>query len=98
MWRAALRALDADDGSNAGARVALEIGVHHHPYERLEVDLGFPAERAAGLGAVPNQVIDLGRTEELRVELDVLRPVEADVLERDLHELPHGVAFTRGDD
>jgi hypothetical protein len=46
---------------------ALEIRVHHHRHQPLEVHARLPAELCAGLGGVADQVVHFGGPEELRV-------------------------------
>src|SRR5687768_16191477 len=74
-----------------------QIGVHHHRHERFEVDLGPPAQGLLRLRAIADEVIDFRGPEEAGIERDVFLPVESDVSEGNLHELPDRVAFTRGD-
>src|SRR5215210_971171 len=66
---------------------ATEVRVDHHLHEVAERVPGLPGELALRLRRVADQLIDLGRAQELRVGLHVLLPVEADVGERDLCEL-----------
>ena len=51
----------------------------------------------ARLRRVADEVVDLGRTHELLVLDDMPLGVEPDAVERDLHELAHGVLFAGGD-
>src|SRR4029078_8248400 len=48
-------------------------------------------ELRARLGRVADQTIDLRWAEQLRIDGDVLLPVESDFVERDLDELAHAV-------
>src|SRR4051794_10723618 len=68
----------------------LDVGVDHQPDEVRERGLGRPPEHVARLGGIADQQVDLGRPEELGIDLDVLVPVEVDVRERQLAELAHG--------
>ena len=61
-----------------------EVVLDHHLDERLEVDLGRPAQLGAGLGGIPDQQVDLGRP----VELGVLAHVAPPVLDAGLGEAP----------
>ena len=60
---------------------ALDVGIHHHPHQLLELDRWLPAEVRSGLGRVPQEVIHFGRPVQALVYYDVLLVVEADVLE-----------------
>src|SRR6185503_12712399 len=66
---------------------ALEIGVDHHLDEAGEIDRRRPAKLRSRLVAVANQMLDFGRTNQRRIELDVLAPVEAGVRKRHLHQV-----------
>ena len=63
----------------------LDVGVDHDPGELLGVR-PWPSSRASrsALDGVADQRVDLGRAQVALVEPDVLLPVEAGVLERDL--------------
>src|SRR6266850_5163711 len=79
---------------DAGARrrrEPLESGVHHHGDELFECDRRRPAEDARGLAGVADQMIDLRRTEERRIDPDVPLPVEAGMTERRLDQFTHRV-------
>jgi len=54
------------------AGLFLEVIFDHHPHELLEVDLRFPTELLVGFGRVADQQVDLGRTHEAGILLDVL--------------------------
>src|SRR5262245_4754093 len=62
---------------------ALEIGVHHHLDEALEVDGRRPPELPPRLRAVADEMFHFGRTDERRIQLDVLIPVEPSAAEGD---------------
>ena len=49
----------------------LEIRARHQPDELLEARGGRPAQDAFGLGVVADEVVDLGRPDEGRIDLDV---------------------------
>src|SRR5438552_3418982 len=65
---------------------ALEIGFDHHGDQPGEINGRLPSELTTRFGAVTNELLDLGRTNQLRIEPDVLVPVEAHVAEGDLHQ------------
>src|SRR5262245_1466708 len=75
----------------------VDVGADHHLHERGEPDLRPPAEHALRLARVPDQVVDLGRTEQLRIEADVIPPPEPDGIERDLYEILDRVRRPGGD-
>ena len=79
-------------------RESAHVFVHHHGHEVAEPDLGVPAELAPRLRRVADQQIDLGGPQQRRVQLDVLLGIDADVVERQVHELAHGVGLAGGDD
>ena len=72
--------------------------MHHHLDEGGEADARRPAEHAAGLRRVADQVVDLGGTEERGVFADVAPPVEPRGGEGDLHHLLDAVRFAARDD
>src|SRR6187431_3146242 len=55
---------------------ALEVGVDHHLDEAGEVDEWLPPELRPCFRAVADEVLHFGRPDQLRIELDVLLPVE----------------------
>src|SRR5438552_6927946 len=81
-----------------GRLQALEVGVHHQLDELLESDRRLPSELALRLGWIADQDVYFGRTNECRVDVDVLLPIEACAGESDLAELPHRMRLVRGDD
>src|ERR687893_3087684 len=88
-------------GSCDALELPLEQGhvrVDHQVHKALEAGPRLPAEHVAGLGRVADEQVDLGGPEELLVDDDVLLPVEAHALERELAELPHRVGLAGGDD
>src|SRR6266496_2640363 len=83
--------------SQRAAHVFL-VGAHHHLDQALEGDLRLPAEHAQRLARIAVEVIDLGRPEVPRVDLDVLLPVEIQRAERDVQALADAVGFSGRDD
>src|SRR5712692_3548217 len=77
---------------------AIEIGIDHHRDQPGEIDGRFPSELAARFGAVADEMLDLSRTNQPRIEPDVLPPVEADMAEGDLDELANRMRDAGGDD
>src|SRR5262245_38230476 len=73
------------------AAQAFELGAHHELHQRAEANAGRPAEHAARLRGVPDQVIDLRRAEQRGVLAHPTRRVDADDAERDLDEIAHRV-------
>ena len=71
----------------------LQIRIGHHPDELAERGLGFPAECLHGLGGVTEQVIDLGGTEILGVDFNVLVPVEIEITEGFLEEFAYRIGL-----
>src|ERR1044072_3741059 len=67
----------------------LDVRVSHHARHLLEARARHPAELLARLGRVADQVLDLGRAQEARIDPDVMLGGEPRVLEGDLHELTH---------
>ena len=53
-----------------------EIGLDHHGYELVEIDLRLPAEFSLCFGGIGKQQIDLGGAVELRVDDDVIAPID----------------------
>src|SRR4051794_27778452 len=53
-----------------------DVGIDHHLDETAEVHLGLPSELLGGLGAIADQVLDLRRAEERRIEFHVLVRIE----------------------
>src|ERR687895_763320 len=90
-------------GTSAGlllrhsATEQLEVCVDHQADHLLEARARLPAELLARLAGVPDQMLHLGRTQEARVDPDVLLGIEPDVLERDPHEVAHGMRLAGGD-
>ena len=70
-------------GQRAAHSNALHVRIHHHLDQLLEIDLRFPSEHALRLRRIADEVIDFRRPEELRIDPDVLLPVESDAAERD---------------
>src|SRR5262249_40120568 len=60
------------------------VGAHHHRDQLGERDRRLPPELVARAGRVAVQVVDLGRPQVARVELDVRLPAQAERAERDL--------------
>mmetsp|Transcript_139532 Transcript_139532/g.339007 ORF Transcript_139532/g.339007 Transcript_139532/m.339007 type:complete len:356 (+) Transcript_139532:16-1083(+) len=89
-----------------------DVGAHHLLAQLLEEHLGLPAELLLRLGRVAQQQVHLCRAEVLRVDLDQLAAIlvpanlvhalagprdgQADLAERVLHELAHGVRLAGG--
>ena len=80
------------DPVRGSAADALEIGVDHHLDELLEVDRRRPPELPPRLRAVADEMLHFGRTDERRIELDVLVPVEPGGAERDFDQVADRVA------
>ncbi len=74
-----------------------EVSVDHHRDELREGRAGLPTEASPGEGGVGDQVVDLGRAEEGRVEADVPLGIEARVAERRFDEVAHRVRLAGGD-
>ena len=75
-----------------------QIGLHHHADQPLEVDGRRPSELRARLRRIPDQMIDLRRSQQARIGTHVPAPVQTDMLERGLHQLPDRAADPGGDD
>src|SRR5207302_4241053 len=74
----------------------LEVGVDHHPHEAAEVEVGDPAQDGLGPGRVAHEAVDLGRSEVPLVDHHVLTPVEPDVVEGGLAQVPDRVCQPAG--
>src|SRR5262245_7766394 len=81
-----------------GSRQALEVRIDHHPDQTLKVHFRTPTQRRTRFGRITDQVIDLGGTQELRIQAHVPFPVETSAIERHLDQFPNGMALARGDD
>ncbi|EEF93696.1 hypothetical protein CATMIT_01671, partial [Catenibacterium mitsuokai DSM 15897] len=75
-----------------------QVGVHHHRDQFLQAGLGRPAQFGARLGRVSEQYVDFRRTEEIRVDHQVVFDLQADVAEGDLAHVAHGGGLAGGDD
>src|SRR5678816_1246246 len=75
----------------------LDVGVHHHLHQLVEVDRRCPSQLCSRLRGIPDQMVNLGGTDELRIDHYVLLPIKPDVGERDLAELAHRVRLVGGD-
>src|SRR4051794_16811370 len=64
-----------------------EVGGGHERRERVPARRCFPAEQLFGLGRVAEQVVDLGRTQVVGIDLDVLLPLEPGMPERGRDEV-----------
>ena len=62
------------------------------------MDLGLPAQQLLGTRGVADEVVHLGGPQVAGIELDVGFPVQAGVLEGDLHEVAHRVGGAGGHD
>src|SRR6266478_3022115 len=74
-----------------GRLQALEVRVHHQLDELLESDRRLPSELALRLGCIADQHVYFCRTNECRVDVDVLLTVQSCAGEGDLAEFPHRV-------
>ena len=74
------------------------VRADHHVDQLLEADLRLPTQHPLGLAGIAVQVVDLGRPEVTRIDLDVLAPVEVQRAERDVQHLAHAVRLAGGDD
>ena len=63
----------------------------------LEGGLRHPSELLARLGGVADQVLDLSRAQEARIEAHVLVGIDPGVLEGDAHQVAHRVRGAGGD-
>jgi len=75
-----------------------EVRLQHEPREFVERRPRLPAELAPGLRCVAAELVDLGRAEVARIDLDVSLPVEACEAERFRDELPDAVHLAGCDD
>ena len=76
------------------ARQQLEVRARHQPDQLLEARLRLPAQVALGLRCVADQVVDLGRAHERRVDRDVaLEVAQPGLVEGDLAALAHRVGL-----
>ena len=89
--------LPARLGGSGAPSESSKVGVDHHADEIVEADLGFPAEHLVGSRCVADEQVHLGRSQVTLGHPDMALPVEPDVLEGDLAELPHRVRFTSCD-
>src|SRR5690554_2354238 len=82
---------DAIDELRAFDGECRDIGVDHDLSEARRVDLGDPAEQLLRLRGVSDQGIHFGRAQVALVKSHILLPVEPDVLEGELQEVPYRV-------
>src|SRR6478609_10063025 len=80
------RGLDA-----RGRRQPRDVGVDHHLDQLAERRPRLPAELGPGAGRIADQLVDLGRPEECRIEHHVAVDLEAGMRERHLDALADGV-------
>src|SRR5262245_47996318 len=64
----------------AAVAEAFEVGVDHHLDHLLKADLGLPTQVGLGAGRIAQEPVDLGGTEEGRIDDDVVVVVESDTL------------------
>src|ERR1700682_1953207 len=95
---AGLRYRTARPPSRSARPQHLEIRAGHQADQLLEGRLRLPAEVALRLGGIADQMVDLRRSHERRVDHDVpLEVSEAGLVERALAALAHGVRLARRD-
>src|SRR5689334_1113807 len=76
-----------------------EVRVDEEMYELCKADRGRPAEARTCFRRIAHEVVELcAPTLERSVEPHVVLPVEMEVLERNLDEIPYRVALARRDD
>src|ERR1051326_7622885 len=100
-WRSHPRSagcLAADpDLALAVAAEQLDIGIDHQLRQFGEFYLWFPPELALRLGVIANEQLDLRWAEVARINLDMLLPIKAGVVERGLEEFADRMGFVGGD-
>src|SRR6185437_10919268 len=72
-----------------------QIGVDHHRDQLLETEERLPTQGANRLRRIGEQQIDLRRAMKLGIDDHVISPIQADVTERNPHELLDAVRFAR---
>src|SRR5262249_59416636 len=76
-----------------------EVRIDEQMYELCKADGRRPAELRARLRRITHEPVQLGTSAlERGIRAHVLLPVETDVVERDLDEIPHRMALARRDD
>src|SRR5262249_28334313 len=76
-----------------------EVRIDEQMYELCKADVGRPAELHACLRRIAYESVELGTSAlERGIGAHVLVPVETDVVERNLDEIPHRMALARRDD
>src|SRR5690242_13050496 len=72
----------------------LGIGIDHEARQLRPADRGYPIKLVVGAGRVADQRVDFGWAKVTLVESDVILPIEASVLERNLKEVPYRYPLT----
>src|SRR4029079_8332030 len=76
----------------------LAVVVDHHPHKLREADARLPTEPLPRFRGVAEEHVDLGRAEVPLVDLHVVVPIEIDVAERLVEQLPDRMRLPRGED
>src|SRR2546423_15418062 len=86
-------------GRGRGRSQTRDVGVDEQVYELCEGQARFPAQPLTRLRRVADEVVQLrGSPLKRRVDTHVLLPVESDVPEGELDDVPHRMALAGCDD
>src|SRR5215212_3845943 len=98
--RKAIPPLDTGGGPDVALGFLLqfrEVGVDHHPHQFLEARARLPSELLACQGGVTDQLDGFGWPDQFWVDAHVLVPIEPNVGERLLDQIPDAAARAGGD-